>query len=188
MSIYYVYAYLRSKDSTTAPAGTPYYIGKGSNGRAYAKHGSINLPADRSNIVFLESNLSEHKAFEIEKFLIAYHGRIDNNTGILRNRTDGGEGTSGYIITPETKAKLSASKNGEKCYWFGKKRSEESKQNMSDAHIGKILSEETKQKISIANSGKKHHNFGKTGKKYSEETKQKMSDSARAAWCKRRES
>ena len=30
MSIYYVYAYLRSKDSTIAPKGTPYYIGKGS--------------------------------------------------------------------------------------------------------------------------------------------------------------
>jgi hypothetical protein len=29
MSIYYVYAYLRSKDSPTAIAGTPYYIGKG---------------------------------------------------------------------------------------------------------------------------------------------------------------
>lgn len=27
-NIYYVYAYIRSKDSETARAGTPYYIGK----------------------------------------------------------------------------------------------------------------------------------------------------------------
>ena len=29
MNIYYVYQYLREKDSKTAPAGTPYYVGKG---------------------------------------------------------------------------------------------------------------------------------------------------------------
>ena len=107
MSIYYVYAYLRSRNSTIASKGTPYYIGKGSNGRAWHKnHGSIHLPPDKSNIVILEPNLSENKAFEIEKFLIAYHGRIDQGTGVLRNRTNGGEGGSG--LSKETKAKMSA--------------------------------------------------------------------------------
>jgi hypothetical protein len=27
--MFYIYAYIRSKDSITAEAGTPYYIGKG---------------------------------------------------------------------------------------------------------------------------------------------------------------
>ena len=39
MTIYYVYAYLRSKDSPNAKAGTPYYIGKGT--KATDKHPGV---------------------------------------------------------------------------------------------------------------------------------------------------
>jgi hypothetical protein len=38
---FYVYAYIRSKDSTTAKAGTPYYIGKGQSERAYGRHDNV---------------------------------------------------------------------------------------------------------------------------------------------------
>ena len=55
---FYVYAYIRSKDTTTAKAGTPYYIGKGSKDRIYKNHGKIAVPKDKSRIVFLETNLS----------------------------------------------------------------------------------------------------------------------------------
>lgn len=53
-TIYYVYAYLRSKDSQTAPAGTPYYIGKGTGDRAWVKR-RRNRPSDDSKIVILNS-------------------------------------------------------------------------------------------------------------------------------------
>jgi hypothetical protein len=51
MSIYYIYAYLRSKDSPTAIAGTPYYIGKGKGRRVISNHGKTPVPTDRSKIV-----------------------------------------------------------------------------------------------------------------------------------------
>lgn len=95
-SIYYVYAYIRSKDSTTAKAGTPYYIGKGSGKRAWGKGHSVPLP-HHSLIVILETNLTEIGAFALERRLIRFWGRIENGSGILRNRTDGGEGQCGIV-------------------------------------------------------------------------------------------
>ena len=108
-SIYYVYAYLRSNDSTTAKAGTPYYIGKGVGKRAYKSHGKLPVPKDKSLIVMLESNLSETEAFNLEQSYIQQYGRKNIGTGILLNLTNGGEGSSGYKHTIDAKKKLSDS-------------------------------------------------------------------------------
>lgn len=188
MSIYcyYVYAYIRSKDSATAKAGTPYYIGKGKGRRMYKKH-TIHLPKDKKFIIILESNLSNTGALALERRYIRWYGRIDNGTGILRNLTDGGDGFSekGRIFSEEHKQKISESKKGKtrsplseehklKLSIAGKNkhkppRSEETRQRMSDAQRGKKHSSETKQKMSDAHRGKTK----------SEETRQRMSDAQR---------
>ena len=98
---FYIYAYIRSRDSVTAKAGTPYYIGKGHRIRAWAPH--YNKPRDKSYIVVLENNLTEIGAFALERFYIRWWGRKDKNTGILNNRTDGGEGAAGLVVTEEMK-------------------------------------------------------------------------------------
>jgi len=118
MNIYYVYAYLRSKDSKTAKAGTPYYIGKGCNGRAYEEHRRRNVgvhtPKNRKYIVFLEQGLTEIGSLALERRMIKWYGRENIKTGILLNQTDGGEGGSGRIDSEDTKRRRKESNTGKK--------------------------------------------------------------------------
>jgi len=162
---YYVYMYLRED-------GTPYYVGKGKKNRAYTTRKRVNVPS-KDRIVFPYTNLTEEDAFKYEKDLIAKYGRKDIGTGILRNLTDGGDGASGYIQTPEAKEKL-------RLVHIGKKKSPESMEKTRLANLGKKRSPEIIEKMRLANLGRKHTpetkekmRLSKLGKKRSPESIEK---------------
>lgn len=188
--MFYVYAYLRSKDSNVAKAGTPYYIGKGKDGRAWDKRHLARPPTDKINIIIMESNLTEIGALALERFYIKWWGRVDLGTGILRNKTEGGEGASGAVRSEDTKLKISRT-------LMGHTVSLESRKKLSVKHTGKKATQETKDKLSKAGKGRTSHRKGKTipndvkekisksttGIRKSEETKQKMKSPKQKIKC-----
>jgi hypothetical protein len=128
---FYTYAYLREDR-------TPYYIGKGQTRRAYQQKGKpCGVPKDKFRIIFLKQNLTEEEAFKHEIYMIAVFGRKDLGTGILYNRTDGGDGTSGAIVSEETKREMSNRMMGNKI-WEGRTHSAETKAKLSEANKGKV--------------------------------------------------
>lgn len=191
---YYVYAYLRSGDSANGKAGSPYYIGKGRKDRISGRHKSASVPKDKTYVTRLAEGLLECDALQLEMFLIYIHGRINNQTGCLRNLTNGGEGTSGRVMSqelreltskrfkgkkhsPEQNEKNRLSKIGVKRKW-----SEEGRQRFMAAMKFRKVSEETKEKLRQANTGKKlsdqHRksiSLGQKGRKWSAESIAKIS-------------
>ena len=181
MYIYYVYAYLRDKDSVTANAGTPYYIGKGKNKRATQAHKNIPVPKDNTLIQFIAINLNEHEAHLLEQKLITLYGRKDLYDGILLNRTNGGAGSSGTIVSTATRLKLII---------IRKNVSDATRLKLSLASKGHIVTAETRHKLSTKQKGKivstesklKMSESAKLRKRapHSNETKLKMSESAKS--------
>jgi len=163
---YYTYAYLRED-------GTPYYVGKGEKNRIYKKGKcEVKPPKDKSKIIFLKQNLTEQEAFKHEIYMIVVFGRKDLGTGILRNRTNGGEGSSGLKMSDDAKRKIQQKRklffeNGGKHPLLGKNHSEESKIKMSEVKKGKKLSEQHKENL-------RKNRKGMLGKTHSQETKEKI--------------
>ena len=105
MKKYYTYAYLRED-------GTPYYIGKGSGDRAYKNGGRYCSTPPKNRILYLKQNLTEEESFRHEIYMINLFGRKDLGTGILHNRSDGGEGSSGAIRSKDLRQRISESLKG----------------------------------------------------------------------------
>ena len=135
---YYVYIYLKED-------GTPYYVGKGKDYRYRRAHG-VPVPTE-DRVWFFATDLLEEEAFDIERELIS-------QLPSLMNKTAGGQGSSGRVLSKETRQKLG---NGMR----GRKHTAETRAKMSLARqgrkpaLGKSPSQETRDKISKANSGGK---------------------------------
>jgi hypothetical protein len=164
IEMYYTYAYLRED-------GTPYYIGKGKGERIYSSNRTINLPKDKSRIIYLKQNITEEEAFKHEIYMISIFGRKDLGTGILYNMTNGGEGVSGLIRSEETRKKISDGISGKNHPMYGK---------VGELHhrYGIPCSNETKEKISNTLRGRtipkeitKKRNQTRYGNMYYEITK-----------------
>jgi len=173
--MYYTYAYLREDKS-------PYYIGKGSGKRVYSKIRSVSIPP-KDRILILKKDLTEDRAFQHEKYMIAVFGRKDLGTGILHNKTDGGEGVSGHIYTEEQKQKITQSKLGKNFGMVGENH-----------HMyGKTHTPEARKKMSEKVSGEKHPMYGKKGKehhsygyRHTEELRKQMSEISKIRNANRR--
>ena len=134
---YYTYAYLRED-------GTPYYIGKGKKDRMFDDRGkACSKPFDKNRIIILKKFSSEFDAFKHEIYMIAVFGRKDLGTGILHNRTDGGDGNSNPVRNNRWRKKQSIAQSG-------KTLSEETKKKISDSCKGRKVSDESRKNYSFA--------------------------------------
>ena len=170
---FYVYALFSSEKPEV-----PFYIGKG-NGKRLTRHlvyakkkrntrekyivGVISR-GGKIEARKISDNLSEALAFKLERDLIRFYGRKPN--GPLLNFTDGGEGTSGNILSEVSCSKIKAAnteayrklsdeekmrravvnaKNG---------RSAKCREASSKANTGRKLSAEHRAAISAAHKGK----------------------------------
>ena len=125
-----------------------YYVGitsqsvieRWNNGNGY--HNQIFYKAikkygwDNIEHYIIAEHLTEDEAKKFEKILI---NKLKSNTYKCKygyNRTNGGDGTTGFIMSNESKNKISKSHIGEKNPFYGKIHSKESRLKMSESHKG----------------------------------------------------
>lgn len=160
-----------------------FYVGIGNKVRPYtkSKRNSYWKNIVKKHGYYVEvlyENLKIEDAVELEIFLIDLYGRKDNNTGILCNLTDGGEGTVNvtesvrkkisesrkgvrslpidYVRTKEHCEKISLSKKGKTSAFKGKKHTEKTKSIIREKRAFQTFSEETKIKKSNSVKGGKN--------------------------------
>ena len=161
---FYTYCYLDENNK-------PYYVGKGCGGRINAPHECGLPPKERR--IFLKQGLTEEESFKHEVYMIYVLGRKDLGTGCLVNRTCGGHGTAGWVMSEETKLKISEAATGRpRPDMRGENnplRNPEVAKRVAEAKRGKPRDAETKQKIRES----------LTGRKDTPEVRQRKSDASR---------
>lgn len=151
-SDYYVYVLMRPD------TGEPFYVGKGFGKRMFQHEKSARKgeKSHKANLIrkflrdgqeirrtVIEENLTEVAAFILEREAITEIGRYPH--GSLTNLTDGGDGSSGTIVSESTRRKIAASQQG-------RPLSEAHRKAISVGHTGKgeFMSREMRQKVSEA--------------------------------------
>ncbi len=179
MSVYYTYLWCRQD-------GSPYYVGKGKGTRANRKGSPKDL-----DCIIIQEHYSEKGALEAEKLLISFYGRKDLDLGILRNRTDGGEGVSGLKKTLSLEQRQRISKAN-----FGRKQgphAESHLRNMSAARKGIPWTDArwaasgitciTKIRMATCHPERKHRAIGLCGPCYKSSWKLRAPKPTRMAIC-----
>ena len=174
-----------------------FYVGKGKKNRAYSRGGRsshwANIVAKLERIGsgyevrLVATGLTESEAFSLEKERIAFWRDIVD----LCNKTDGGDGVSGLVMSEDARQKMSAKAKGRpgNVTMLGRKHSPETRAKMSAAHKGKQKSPEHVAKVAASHKGKKRSDEHKkklsiahTGKIVSLETRARLSEAAKLQW------
>ena len=139
IQIFYVYEHWRlDKDEC-------FYVGKGCRNRAYSRSdrnshwenivSKLERIGSGYEIRLVAVGLSEKDAFNLERERILFWRDLVD----LANKTDGGDGVSGFIMPAEARAKMSAKAKGRPGVksMLGRKHTPETKQKMREAKLGK---------------------------------------------------
>lgn len=172
---FYTYLWLREDDS-------PYYVGKGTKRRAFSSSKGHRPPKDHSRVV-LQYWIDEPTAFAYEMYLIDFWGRKDLDTGILRNLTDGGEGSSGCKASVTARENMSKAQTGRIKSEKHRKALSASLQGNTNGVGNKNFSAEERQRRSSRQKG----NTYALGAVRTPETRKRLSASGKLGWIKRRE-
>ena len=152
-----------------------FYIGIGTKGKQDLKYGYYIRAFSKyrknpywKNIYKLNPNYKVDIILESDDYqlikeqeirLIALYGRKNNNTGILANMTDGGDGQINRVWSEESRLKASEAKKGKK---MPKEFVEYMRKKMigNKSHLNRTFSQEHRNNLSIAGKGKTAWNKG----------------------------
>ena len=167
MVTFYAYVY---KDPRN---GEPFYVGKGRGTRSEdhlskSHNREMNFKIKKllregfQPLIEIHHQETEAMAFDFERELIKQYGRKDLGLGPLLNRTDGGDGVSGWKPDESTRLRWSEQRKANPNY--RKPKSEEHREKLSQSLGGRKPSSETILKMVAARpsrKGKLHPMFGK---------------------------
>jgi hypothetical protein len=156
---YFVYVDRTDEDSING--FIPFYVGKGVYQRIKdpKRNNYHTFIAKRygftRSVEYIFDNDDDACKKEMELIVLYKTNKHKNPDALVANFTDGGDTTTGFKLSEESKKKLSSRMLGKNNPNYGHRWTKEMRENMSKQKTGTKMSEETKLKLSIAFKGKK---------------------------------